>query len=200
MKVARWKHNSYAEGPRPNTTFWLSGCSLHCKGCFNPELWDGRLGRDVSLLRMLGIIRQGIRVGDRGIAFVGGEPMDQADALGQLCLAARLLFPELVITIYTGYRLENLRRRRIAAIVLLTAHLLVDGPFVFSLADRNLGYRGSANQRVIDLVKTRKTGFNRVALENWDGMLVYDRGTLSGPPAILNAKGDHQHVDQCGKY
>ncbi len=200
MKVARWKHNSYAEGPRPNTTFWLSGCSLRCKGCFNPELWDGRLGRDVSLLRMLGIIQRGRRLGDRGIAFVGGEPMDQADALGRLCLAARLLFPRLVITTYTGYRLENLRRRKAAALVLLTAHLLVDGPFVFSLADRNLGYRGSANQRVIDLVKTRKTGFNRVALENWDGMLVYDRGMLSGPPAILKAKGENLHVDQCGKY
>lgn len=200
MKVARWKHNSYAEGPRPNTTFWLSGCSLRCKGCFNPELWDGRLGRDVSLLRMLEIIQRGRRLGDRGIAFVGGEPMDQADALGRLCLAARLLFPRLVITTYTGYRLENLRRRKAAALVLLTAHLLVDGPFVFSLADRNLGYRGSANQRVIDLVKTRKTGFNRVALENWDGMLVYDRGMLSGPPAILKAKGENLHVDQCGKY
>jgi anaerobic ribonucleoside-triphosphate reductase activating protein len=200
MKVARWKHNSYAEGPRSNTTFWFSGCSLRCKGCFNPELWDGRLGRYVSLLGMLGIIRQGRRLGDRGIAFVGGEPMDQAWPLGFLCLATRLLFPELVITIYTGFRLENLRRRKAAALVLLTAHLLVDGPFVFSLADRNLGYRGSANQRVIDLVKTRKTGFNRVALENWDGMLVYDRGTLSGPLAILKAKGENQHVDQCGKY
>ncbi len=94
MNVARWKHNSYAEGPRANTTFWLSGCSLRCKGCFNPELWDGRLGQKVSLYGILNIIRRGKHKGDRGIAFVGGEPMDQAWPLGRLCWLTRLLFPK----------------------------------------------------------------------------------------------------------
>ncbi len=199
MKVARWKHHSYAEGPRANTTFWLSGCSLRCIGCFNSELFNGRLGQDLSLPKMLSIIRQGKRSGDRGTAFVGGEPMDQAQSLGSLCLIIRLLFPQLVITVYSGYRIELLRRRKDAALVLRTAHYLVDGPFVSSLADPNLGYRGSSNQRVIDLAGTRKTGYREILLENWDGLLVYDRGVLSGPPAILKNEGDEYDIRQCGK-
>ncbi len=199
MKVARWKHHSYAEGPRANTTFWLSGCSLRCNGCFNPELFDGRLGQEINLLKILSIIRQGKRAGDHGVAFVGGEPMDQALSLGRLCILTRLLCPGLVITVYTGYRIEKLRRRQDAAFTLRTAHYLVDGPFVYSLADPNLGYRGSANQRVIDLVATRNTGWHEVVLANWDGLLVYDRGVLSGPPAILKAEGDEYDISQCGK-
>jgi anaerobic ribonucleoside-triphosphate reductase activating protein len=198
MKIARFKHQSYAEGPRANTTFWLSGCSIHCKGCFNPELWDGSLGQEISLLRLLQIVQQGRQTGDRGIAFVGGEPFDQARSLGLLCLAVRLLFRDLVITIYSGYRLELLRRRRAAALPLRTAHYLVDGPFVFFLADPNLGYRGSSNQRVIDLVEARRSNFRQVTLVNWDHLLVYDRGTLSGPPAMMEKIGN-DHADQCGK-
>ncbi len=199
MKVARWKHSSYAEGPRANTTFWLSGCSLRCKGCFNPELWDGRLGQNLSLLHMLRIISRGKQKGDRGIAFLGGEPMEQARTLGRLCLITRLLFPDLLITVYTGYRIEKLRRCKDAALVIRTAHYLVDGPFVFSLANPNLGYRGSSNQRVIDLAASRKSGFRQVTLANWDGLITYDRGSLSGPPAIMEKVGSNDE-NQCGKY
>ena len=106
MKVARWKYHSLAEGHRPNTTFWLSGCRIHCKGCFNPELWDGMLGKELSIIRLLAILKEGRYEGDRGAAFVGGEPMDQAEALGRLCLAARLLYPGHILTVYSGYTVE----------------------------------------------------------------------------------------------
>jgi anaerobic ribonucleoside-triphosphate reductase activating protein len=199
MKIARWKYNSYAEGPLSNTSFWLSGCSLRCRGCFNPELWDGKLGYEISLVGLLQIIWRGRKLGDRGIAFVGGEPLDQARPLGLFCVASRLFFPDRVLTIYSGYRLENLRRRKDAALVLRTAHYLVDGPFVLSLAEPNLGYRGSKNQRVVDLAATRKSGFRRITLANWDGLIVYDRGNLSGPPAIMERLGSDDE-NQCGKF
>ena len=89
--------------------------------------------------------------------------------------------------------------------MLQTAHYLVDGPFISSLANPNLGYRGSSNQRVIDLEASRKNGFSRekgfqeIALANWDGLLIYDRGTLSGPPAVLKPEGD-SNEQECGKY
>ncbi len=111
----------------------------------------------------------------------------------------RLLFPELAITVYTGYWLEKLRIRKDMALILRTARYLVDGPFIYSLADPNLGYRGSSNQRVIDLDATRNTGYQEIVLENWDGLLIYDRGTLSGPPVILKHQGDEYDISQCGK-
>jgi anaerobic ribonucleoside-triphosphate reductase activating protein len=197
MKIAKWKHRSYAEGPRSNTTLWVSGCKLRCPGCFNPELWDSSLGQDLSIAQLLRLIWKGRAMGDRGAAFVGGEPLDQAGDLGVLCLTARLLLPGHVITIYTGYLYEKLRQRPEAALVLKTAHYLVDGPFVFSLADPNLGYRGSSNQRVIDLEATRASG--ELTLADWDGLLVYDRGTLSGPPGLLATKGELD-AQECGKY
>lgn len=211
IKIARWKHRSYAEGPRANTTLWVSGCRVRCPGCFNRELWEGSLGQDLSLTQILTLVWKGRGLGDRGVAFVGGEPLDQAEALGQVCRSIRWLFPGHVISVYTGYRLEALQKRPDAALVLQTAHYLIDGPFVLSLADPNLGYRGSSNQRVIDLEASRKTGFGRkngfsrdkgfheLTLANWDGLVIYDRGTLSGPPAVLIPEGD-THDQVCGKY
>lgn len=199
LKIATWKHNSYAEGPRRNTTVWVSGCKIRCPGCFNLELWDGRLGKEVSLGEILRLVWKGRGLGDRGLAFVGGEPFDQAEALGLACRAVHRFFPEHVITIYTGYRLEALLRRPNATLALETAHYLVDGPFILSLADPNLGYRGSKNQRVIDLQASRENAFQKIALANWDGLLVYDRGVLSGPPAILKMEGTDNDYS-CGKY
>jgi anaerobic ribonucleoside-triphosphate reductase activating protein len=197
MKIAKWKHQSYAEGPRANTTFWVSGCKLRCPGCFNPELWDGRLGQELSIVQLLRLIWKGRSLGDRGAAFVGGEPLDQAGDIGRLCLAVRQLLPGHILTIYTGYLYEKLKQRPEAALLLQTAHYLVDGPFVFSLEDPNLGYRGSTNQRIIDLEATRASG--KLALANWDSLIVYDRGRLSGPPTILGRMGDTDE-NSCGKF
>jgi anaerobic ribonucleoside-triphosphate reductase activating protein len=197
MKIAKWKHQSYAEGPRANTTFWVSGCKLRCPGCFNPELWNGRLGQELSTAQLLHLIWKGRRLGDRGAAFVGGEPLDQARDLGQLCRGVRWLLPGHIITIYTGYLYEKLRKRPGAALLLQTAHYLVDGPFVLHLADPNLGYRGSTNQRVIDLQATRASG--ELTLADWDSLIVYDRERLSGPPAILGKMSDTDETT-CGKF
>jgi anaerobic ribonucleoside-triphosphate reductase activating protein len=197
MKITKWKYNSYAEGPRSSTTFWVSGCKLRCPGCFNPELWDGRLGENYAISQLLRLIWKGRGLGDRGAAFVGGEPLDQARDLGLLCLAVRRFFPGHILTIYTGYTYEKLLLRSDTALVLHTAHYLVDGPYLFSLEDPNLGYRGSTNQRVIDLEATRASG--QVALADWDGLIVYDRGRLSGPPAIMGKMSDTDETT-CGKF
>jgi anaerobic ribonucleoside-triphosphate reductase activating protein len=197
MKIAKWKHQSYAEGPRANTTFWVSGCKLRCPGCFNPELWNGRLGQNLSTAQLLRLVSEGRSLGDRGAAFVGGEPFDQARELGRLCLGVRRLLPGHIITIYTGYLYEKLRKRPDAALALQTAHYLVDGQFVFHLADPDLGYRGSTNQRVIDLQATRASG--ELTLADWDSLIVYERGMLSGPPAILGKMSDTDE-NTCGKF
>jgi anaerobic ribonucleoside-triphosphate reductase activating protein len=197
MKIAKWKHRSYAEGPRSNTTFWVSGCKLRCPGCFNPELWDGRLGQNLSTAQLLRLVSEGRSLGDRGAAFVGGEPLDQARDLGRLCLAVRRLLPGHILTIYTGYLYEKLRLRPGAALTLQTAHYLVDGPFDFHLEDPDLGYRGSTNQRVIDLEATRASG--ELTLADWDSLIVYDRGRLSGQPAILGKMSDTDEAT-CGKF
>jgi len=185
-----------AEGPRSNTTLWVSGCSLQCKGCFNPELWDGKIGVSLSPLAILRLVKKGRSLGDTGVAFVGGEPMDQAGPL-VLSIVLIKLFTRMPVTVYTGYVFETLLRRPASLVVLLLINFLVDGPFIEKLADDNLGYRGSNNQRVIDLRQTRKN--LSITLANWDNLLVFTRNTISGPPALMEALGGGNAKD-CGVF
>lgn len=196
LKIARVCHNSLAEGPRSNTTLWVSGCPLRCKGCFNPELWSGEQGDFYSPLAVLRLALKGRSSGDTGAAFVGGEPMAQAGPLA-LSIALIKIFTRMPVTVYTGYLFEHLLRRPASLLVLLLADYLVDGPFVERLADDNLGYRGSSNQRVIDLRLTRKR--QSVALAQWDNLLAFAGNTVSGPPALMQTLGGDNAKD-CGIY
>lgn len=197
MYIATIRQGHCSEGPWKNTTLWVAGCSIRCKGCFNPELWDRKAGRRVSLRKLVKAVREGLASGDKGVAMVGGEPFGQPLALGLFLLAVRALFPHHLITVYSGYTLENLRQRPKNWLALWMTGYLVDGPFMLSQAEDNLGYRGSHNQRVIDLRRKRKNLGRKIVEADWDHLIVLGKDYLSGPPHLLR-KLLPTHSADCG--
>lgn len=103
LKIYQTRFNQAAYGPYSATVCWVSGCSIRCKGCFNPHLFDGSLGRRKSPSQILNLVLQGKRRGDTAVVFIGGEPMDQAVPLLLAVLLLRLTLPKLTITLYSGY-------------------------------------------------------------------------------------------------
>jgi organic radical activating enzyme len=151
----------------------------------------------VGLVHFLHTVRDGRDQGDKGLAVVGGEPFDQPLALGIYLTAVSLLIPQLIITVYTGFTLEALLKRPKARLALRVIDILVDGPFIRKLADDQLGYRGSSNQRVIDLVKTRSKRWV-VQIADWDNLIVIGEDCLAGPEQLLGNLNDVQ-TSECGR-
>jgi organic radical activating enzyme len=151
----------------------------------------------VGLVNFLHTVLDGRDQGDEGLAVVGGEPFDQPLALGIYLIAVKLLIPELVITVYTGFTLETLLKRPKAWLTLRVIDVLVDGPFVRKLADDNLGYRGSSNQRVIDLGKTRSRRWV-VQIADWDNLIVIGEDYIAGPEHLLGNLPNTQS-SECGR-
>ena len=202
MYIAKVKFNSHAEGPRANTTFWAAGCSLRCPGCFNPDLWEQTAGRRFSLPEILTLVSIGAFQGSTGVAFVGGEPFDQPWALLAAAAAIKLAFPQQVITLYSGYALEELLRHPARHAVLWLADLLVDGRFEARLAKALPNFRGSANQRAIRLKPTRRRLFRRIVDVQWDRLVAFSGQTVSAPPQLADMAGlaPGGQVTECGKF
>jgi anaerobic ribonucleoside-triphosphate reductase activating protein len=156
VRIADIKFGSVVDGPGVRTAVWFAGCPIRCPGCYNSHLWPADSGQETSLEVVLGAIRHGRQVGDQGVTLVGGEPLAQPRAAAALCLALRMLRIHTIV--YTGFCLENIidAAQVIPAYwtILTSADVLVDGPFIQEEADPRCQYRGSRNQRVIDLRQT----------------------------------------------
>lgn len=181
MKIAVWRHHSHSECPWRSTTVWTAGCRLHCPGCFNQHLWDPAAGRQVSLLY---IAKRASRLKDPGLCLMGGEPFNQPWSLALSLLLVRLFYARLHITIFSGQTYEQLNKAPLSRLILHLCHHLVDGPFIAELADERLSFRGSANQRVIDLVRSRRQ--HRLYLSCWSDRLVISKDRVSGPAHLLD--------------
>lgn len=138
------------DGPGFRTSIYFAGCTHHCPGCHNPSTWSPDAGEDITIGEIMAkIVREGWNV-----TFSGGDPMMQA---GPLRLLARAI-KELGLTIwcYTGYSYESLDDHSEMRELLDYIDVLVDGPFIESQRDTSLLFRGSANQRLIDVNRSRK--------------------------------------------
>ena len=135
------------DGPGFRTSIYCSGCAHACPGCHNPQSWDINAGRRVDTNELLKVI-----LADKfaDVTFSGGDPMYQAEAFTEL---ARGIKRESAKTIwcYTGFSFESIVRRPQTRTLLQYVDVLVDGPYVESLRDLDLLYRGSSNQRLIDV-------------------------------------------------
>ncbi len=154
-----------ADGVGVRVTLFVSGCTHHCKGCFQPQTWDFAYGQPytketedqlISLLSPSYI---------RGLTLLGGEPMepDNQRALLPLLRRVRAELPKKDIWCYSGYTLEELTgvsraRCEVTDELLSLIDVLVDGEFVEEKRNISLKFRGSENQRLIDLAATRKQG------------------------------------------
>lgn len=156
MIIANTVRDSIVDGPGLRFTVFTQGCPHRCPGCHNPATWPFEGGEEVTVEELLR------RLGDdplcTGLTLSGGEPFCQAAGCAELARQGKQR--GLNIWVYTGYTYEALIEEadpdRLA--LLAAADVLVDGPFVEELKSYDALYRGSTNQRLIDLNATRRTG------------------------------------------
>lgn len=133
---------------------WVAGCGHHCRGCQNPETWDPKGGIPLDESAMAEIMEELGKDYVTGLTLSGGDPLypgNRADVL-KLLKAVNDKFPDKDVWIYTGYTLEQLMcTEKDTLDILKLADVLVDGPYEEEKRDINLPWRGSSNQRVIEI-------------------------------------------------
>lgn len=149
MNYAKIKKVDIANGPGVRVSLFVSGCRNHCKGCFNPETWDFDYGRPFTRATEDEIIEALRPSWIQGLSILGGEPTEEENAavLIPFLKRVRAVLPDKDIWLYSGYTYEMLRDKEILTLV----DVLVDGPFLLEQKDAGLAFRGSRNQRIIDL-------------------------------------------------
>lgn len=147
--------DSIVDGPGIRTAVFSQGCPHHCPGCHNPETWAFGVGTPVEEERVLEIVKSNPLC--RGVTFSGGEPFAQAEGFAKL---ARLLKANgYEVASYTGYTFEQLLQGSEAQRTLLECiDLLIDGPFLLEERSLELSFRGSRNQRILDVPKSLAAG------------------------------------------
>ena len=156
IRVCGIEPESIVDGPGFRYVLFVQGCSHHCKGCHNPESWAPDAGEEMTVSEIFDEIKSNPNL--RGVTFSGGEPFEQVKPLAEL----GKLIKEAGLTLmsYSGYTLEELQARGDADTdkLLDMLDMLVDGRYIEEERNLTLVYRGSENQRVIDMNKTRENG------------------------------------------
>jgi anaerobic ribonucleoside-triphosphate reductase activating protein len=146
--------DTMVDGPGFRTSIYCAGCRHQCPGCHNPQSWAFDAGHDMTVEQLMRIIEADAYT--QGVTFSGGDPMYQAAAFAEL---ARQIHrrTQKDIWCYTGFTFESLIHDDQREL-LTEVDVLVDGPFVESLHDPDLLFRGSSNQRLIDVQASRYSG------------------------------------------
>ncbi|MBQ7359560.1 MAG: anaerobic ribonucleoside-triphosphate reductase activating protein [Lachnospiraceae bacterium] len=166
MNYGEIKKYDIADGEGVRVSLFVSGCTHHCKGCFNAETWDFNFGKpftEETILELLEALKPDYIT---GLTLLGGEPFEPANQRALLPFVKRYkeMFPHKTIWCYTGYSLEtdllaeSRARCECTDEMLSYIDVLVDGEFVEELKDIRLIFRGSSNQRVLRLQETLSTG------------------------------------------
>jgi len=161
MNYAAIKWTDVANGPGVRVSLFVSGCTHRCEGCFNPEAWDFGYGKPFTGEEEERILAALAPAHIKGLSLLGGEPFepDNQRALLPFLRRVRRTFPGKSIWCYTGYTLEELwgggrARCECTDEMLSLLDVLVDGEFVLAQKDLSLRFRGSANQRILDVPKS----------------------------------------------
>lgn len=135
---------------------WVAGCSHHCPGCQNPVTWDPEDGLPFDRAAEEEIFGQLEQDYISGLTLSGGDPLYEGnrEAVTELARKVKSRYPQKTIWLYTGYRWEEIRDLE----VIRDIDVVVDGRYIQEERDITLEWRGSANQRVIDVPKTRELG------------------------------------------
>jgi len=163
MRLAGTAQLSTVDGPGLRFVIFTQGCPHKCPHCHNPDSWEIGGGEERSVKQVIRLLKKQKKK-LRGVTFSGGEPFLQAAELAELALAARQLGWDIVT--YTGFTYEELVADGGDGVnaLLSASDILIDGRYVHKLRDTKLQFRGSSNQRLIDIAATRKSG--RVVLWN----------------------------------
>lgn len=155
-RIAGHLGHSLVNGPGIRFVLFTQGCIHHCAGCQNPETWDPEKGEEKDTEEIKELIRK-TRLID-GITLSGGDPFLQAEAVSEIAEYAESL--GLTVWCYTGWTFETLLDGNVKGAKELLEHVdvLVDGPFIESLKSETCLFRGSANQRLVDVRKSLEAG------------------------------------------
>lgn len=153
MNYAQIRKYDIANGPGVRTTIFLTGCTLNCKNCFNKEYQNFNYGSvfdDKAFEEVMDCLADD---NIRGLSVLGGEPFDNLQGLKDFIAKVRA-GTDKDIWVYSGYTLEELMKKDGAMDVLNKIDVLVDGRFVEEKKDLKLKFRGSSNQRIIDMKRS----------------------------------------------
>lgn len=170
MNYANIKFNDIANGEGIRTSLFVSGCTHHCKFCFNPETWDFNYGKVFDESVQEQILKSLEPAQINGLTLLGGEPMEPSNQKGLLEFIKKVktIYPNKTIWCYTGYLYDTELLAPSRAYCPWTKEflsyidILVDGEFKIDLKDITLRFKGSSNQRIIDVQESLKQ--NQVVL------------------------------------
>lgn len=165
MYYSAIKYYDIANGTGVRTTLFVSGCRNHCKGCFQPDTWNFCNGDPYTEETEKQILDSLKPYYIAGLTLLGGDPFEEENQEGiiNLLRQCKKLYPEKDIWAFTGYLYEDLlaggrKHTQLTDEILSLIDVLVDGPFEMDRKDLRLKFRGSSNQRIIDMNRTRSEG------------------------------------------
>lgn len=176
MNYAAIKDCDIANGPGVRISLFVSGCTHHCKGCFNQQAWDFQYGQPFTQQTVDTILKLLRPDYIKGLTLLGGEPFEPQNQgpIVDLLRQVKAAYPKKSIWAFTGYLFDRdilsgkLGEWNITREYLQYLDVLVDGPFVEEKKDLMLRFRGSSNQRLIDVPKSLASG-SVVLWEDWQG-------------------------------
>ena len=143
-----------SNGPGVRVSIFMQGCAFHCKNCFNPETWDFEGGKEFTEETINKVLDLCQKSEVKGLSILGGEPMHPTNIDGTTRLAKKFKekYPDKNIWVWSGFKYEDLKGKEVFNYI----DVLVDGQYKDELHDPTLKWRGSSNQRVIDVKKSLK--------------------------------------------
>lgn len=146
------------DGPGFRTSIYLAGCNHRCEGCHNPQSWSFDEGTPMTLEEILDIVKEE----DFDVTLSGGDPL--CNPSSALLLIKALKEDKRNVWVYTGYTWEEILADKVLLECASLADVIVDGPFILKLRDTDLLFKGSSNQRLIDVQRSLKD--NSIVLYN----------------------------------
>lgn len=176
MNYATIKNRDIANGPGVRVSLFVSGCTHRCKGCFNAVAWDFDYGQPFTQATVDSILEMLRPAFVKGITLLGGEPFEPQNqpALVELLRQIKKTYPEKSIWAFSGYLFDRdilagrLGDPKVTKEFVSYLDVLVDGPFVEEKKDLSLRFRGSANQRIIDVPASLRQG-EVILWQDWQG-------------------------------
>lgn len=161
MKYAQIRTMDISNGPHIRVSIFVQGCNFHCINCFNQETWDWNGGKEFTQKEFNLLMNLCNKHYIAGLSILGGEPLDpqNIDTITQISKKFKELYPQKSLWIWSGYTFENYIKDKE---IIKYADIIVDGRFIDELKDFNLKFRGSSNQRIINVKETLRQ--NKIVL------------------------------------
>ena len=152
MRYNKIRSTDIANGPGLRVSIFVQGCNRHCPGCFNPDTWDFNSGRIFNRRIKIQFLDLAKSKEIAGFSILGGEPLEQGEDMLDLVKSIKEQYPNKTIWMWTGYKYEDLNKAQKEIISYID--VLVDGEFIESQKSGNERFKGSHNQRIIDVQRT----------------------------------------------